>query len=211
MRGETLPRVDDFYNAIALAREILPSRDPQQLSHDAGAQLIQSLQGDKLRINFFNREVDISYPEGIVEYREGSDKLSPQEQGLILHYLLGVRCIPLSDSLITFREIPSGEFYYQAFTKRAQIPLVDTFGEDTEGFLRAGKLLGGQEAGVGDVSLTIVPLPKIPITFVLWRGDDEFPPEGTILFDPSIEHFLAGEDIAFLAANVVYKLMAKRK
>jgi hypothetical protein len=46
----------------------------------------------------------------------------------------------------------------------------------------------------------------IPVVLVLWQGDEEFPPDGNILFDRSISKILPAEDIAWLAGMVVYPL-----
>jgi hypothetical protein len=48
-------------------------------------------------------------------------------------------------------------------------------------------------------------LPRVPITFILWEGDDEFPPSIKILFDPSITGYLPLEDI-----SVISKLASTR-
>ncbi|MDO9586231.1 MAG: DUF3786 domain-containing protein [Syntrophales bacterium] len=203
-----MPRTDDFLNAINLAREKLLFRDPDEICRNAAAELL--LQNDKKRIVFpyFLRKVEVAYPGGIVAFSEGENNLPLQEQGLILHYLLGACDMPLTGELITFRELPSGEFYYEPFLKRAQVPLVKTFGLNHELFRRAGEKLGGKGAALGDISMTFRPFPQIPVTLLLWRGDEEFPPDGNILFDASIKNILHVEDIAFLAGTVVYKLMA---
>jgi len=41
----------------------------------------------------------------------------------------------------------------------------------------------------------------------LWKGDEEFPPEGNVYFDASISSYLPTEDIAYLAGAVVYKVI----
>ena len=204
-----MPRVDDFLNALKLAREILPEREPATLCRNAGADLRFLPEGGMVIIlPFFLRRVEITYPGGVITYEGGADAPSLQEQGLFLHYLLGACDIPPTRDLITFRETPGGEFYYQPFVNRALIPLVNSFASNPALFLKAGLNAGGKEAGLGDASLTLRPLPKTPVTLVLWQGDEEFPPTGNILFDANIKRFLAGEDIAFLAGTVVYKLMA---
>lgn len=204
-----MPRVDDFVHALKLAREMLPGRDPAALCRNAGASLRSLPEGKVIALPFFLRQVEITCPGGLITYEGGADAPSLQEQGLILHYLLGACDIPPKGELITFRETPTGEFYYRPFVNRAQIPLVNTFGAAPDLFLKAGLKAGGTAAGVGDASLTFHPLPKVPVTLVLWQGDDEFPPTGNILFDGHIKHFLDGEDIAFLAGIVVYRLMAQ--
>lgn len=203
-----MPRVDDFLHALILAREKLHYLDPEGLCRNAGPECLFISEEKKIILPFLGRKVEVTYPEGTVGYCEDKDSLSLQEQGLILHYLLGVRDIPCTGELITFREIPSGEFYYQPFLKRVQAPLIMNFGSDQELLRRTGAKLGGKDVNLGDVSMCFLPLPKIPITLILWKGDEEFPPTGTVLFDSSIKSFFPAEDIAFLAGSLVYKLMA---
>ena len=45
------------------------------------------------------------------------------------------------------------------------------------------------------------------MTIVIWGGDDELPPEGSILFDESIASYLPSEDIAVLSGMMVYRLI----
>ena len=202
-----MPRIDDYHTALNIAREALRVKNPEEVCRNAGARWDTG----KMIFPFLNREVEITYPRGEVVYQREEGSPSLQEQILILHYLLHVQDTFLTGKLITFREIPGGEFYYQAFLKRAQIPLLNSFGQEPERLLTVGQRLGGKRANLGDVSLTLRPFPKIPLTLVLWRGDEEFPPEGSILFDSTIGLFLSGEDIAFLSGDVVYKLLALGK
>ena len=203
-----MPRVDDFLNALTLAREKLPSLNLEELRRNAGAEYWSLSEEKRIIFPFLGRKVAVTFPEGKVGYFEGKDTLYLQEQGLIMHYLLGVKDIPCTGKLITFREIPSGEFYYQPFLKRVQAPLLTNFGSDQELLRRTGAKLGGKDATLGDVSMCFCPLPKITITLILWKGDAEFPPDGTVLFDSSIKSFLPAEDIVFLAGSLVYKLIA---
>ncbi len=206
-----MARIDDFINALNLARKELQARDPEEICRNAAAEYVGDGKANKIMFPYFLNKVEVAYPGGVAAYSEGANNLSVQEQGLILHYLSGACDMPVTGKLITFREIPSGEFYYEPFLKRAQVPLVKTFGLNHELFHSAGERLGGNRAEIGDASMTFRPFPKIPITLLLWKGDEEFPPDGNILFDSSIKDILPGEDIAFLAGTVVYKLIALSK
>jgi hypothetical protein len=44
---------------------------------------------------------------------------------------------------------------------------------------------------------------------VIWKGDEEFSSDGTILFDSSIKNILSAEDIVELTSMIVYPLIAK--
>ena len=57
------------------------------------------------------------------------------------------------------------------------------------------------------MAVTIDAFKQVPITFVLWQGDDEFPPEGGILFDANVSDYLSIEDINVLCEAVAWKLV----
>jgi hypothetical protein len=48
----------------------------------------------------------------------------------------------------------------------------------------------------------------LPVTYVIWRGDDELPPAGAILFDGNASGWLPAEDLTVLASIGAYKLVA---
>jgi hypothetical protein len=50
----------------------------------------------------------------------------------------------------------------------------------------------GERLARGDLAFVVSPLPRLPITLTLWRGDEEVPDGGTLLFDRSAVHYLPG-------------------
>lgn len=202
-----MPRVDDFKNTLEIAREAFKEKDPKMIALNSGAVYQVEAKGSFLELPFLNRKITITWPEGEVIAPEGTKELSLQEQGLILHYLIQATGAPLTNTWITFREIPSGEFYYSAFTKRAKDPLVQTFGPNPGLLTELGTGMGGIRREEGDASLCFQVFPKIPVCLILWAGDDEFPPDGNLLFDSSISQYLSAEDIAVLSGTVVYPLI----
>jgi hypothetical protein len=202
-----MPRIDDYKNTLELARETFRKKDPGHLAVNSGAEYRPNPMGGVMELPFLNRSIAITWPEGEITTPEGTQALSLQEQGLIMHYLIGASGAPLTGTWITFREIPSGEFYYSAFVKRAKEPLVKTFGHQAELLLALGEKMGGIRGEAGDASVFFQALPRIPMGLILWAGDDEFPPEGNLLFDASISQYLSAEDIAVLSGMVVYPLI----
>ena len=45
------------------------------------------------------------------------------------------------------------------------------------------------------------------MTIEVWAGDDELPPEGSILFGESVVSYLPSEDIAVLSEIMIYHLI----
>jgi hypothetical protein len=60
---------------------------------------------------------------------------------------------------------------------------------------------------IGDFSVKLNAMPLVPVALILWKGDEDFPAEGNILFDRNISMILSSEDIAWLAGMVVYPLV----
>jgi hypothetical protein len=90
--------------------------------------------------------------------------------------------------------------------------MVTGFGEKPELLLKvATEMYGAVPFTQGDVSVVVTALPLVPVALILWKGDEEFPAEGNILFDRSIIGILSAEDIAWLSGMVVYPMLGKAK
>jgi hypothetical protein len=204
-----LARIDDYREAFRLASKELAKVNPHRICSLSGAVCVEDANGQPaISISFINQDHLIQLePEMEVVLQGNGEPIPIAEKVLILHYLLTARGDSLKRNFITFRQVPEGPFYYSAFLKRARDPLVRSFGADPQRLLACGPQLGAVPDELGDVSITLKGLPHIPVTVVLWRGDDELPPEGNILFDESIVSYLPTEDIAVLSGMIVYRLI----
>ncbi len=63
----------------------------------------------------------------------------------------------------------------------------------------------GQKLAQGDLAFEVWPLPRLPVTLTLWRGEEEVPDGGTLHFDRSATHYLPGL-LAELAWLTVWRL-----
>ena len=201
-----MPRIDDYKNAKKLAIEKLATGSFNSILRRTGFETAVS---DRFRVSFLNRVYHIGFPEFDFEDEVESEAEIPiQEQILILHYMQSPVPSLATDSWVSYREIPGASFYYSAFVKRAIDPLKKVFGQNVDGLLRAGEILGGKTIDTGDVGYEFRLFPNIPVRLILWAGDEEFPAEANIVFDENIKEILSPEDIAWLAGMVVYRLIA---
>lgn len=204
-----MARIDDYRASLDLARGELKIRNPVHVCRVSGA-LFMEKQGEppSIRLPFLNRVVSISWPD--LMFSSGTDTELPIKQEiLILHYLNGSKGENPTGEWIAYQDIPSAKFYLDAFSRRVKYPLVSTFGEQPARLAVAAKeRYGATTSSHGDVSVIIQALPKIPVMMVIWKGDEEFPPDGTILFDSSIKDILSADDIAELSSVIVYPLFA---
>ncbi len=203
-----MPRVDDYAAALALAADQLKSKDPRRTAQDAGA----TFDGRALRLAFLGQEHAVTLEPFAVRALAAPDKEVPlTDQVLLVHYLAQANGRGLQNKWIAFREIPGADAYHPVFYKRAAAPLLAAFGHKPELLAEVAADLPCKPGDTGDASIIVQALPHVPLMMVLWRGDEEFPPEAAILFDGSLPGYLTAEDAAWLAGRVVYPLAAKAR
>lgn len=157
-------------------------------------------------VPFLGKEYQVSYPDGKIVLCNGGDEVPLAFQVVLLHYLAKCSARMPEGSKVAFGELPSGSIYILPFNNRSIKPLVATFGANPQKIVEAGLNMGGWRENMGDAAVTVPVLPKIPITFVLWEGDDEFQPSGNILFDASAPSHLHTEDYALLPGLAIWEM-----
>ncbi|OGO30964.1 MAG: hypothetical protein A2Z29_01060 [Chloroflexi bacterium RBG_16_56_11] len=192
--------------AHRLAREKLAAiADIESQCRKSGARYLPAEKS--VVLEHLNRSYQISFPQGEVML-VGSDEAVPaRDKILVLHYFINARGTPLSGRMITYKELQEGINYYPTFFKRAISPVVDNFRDKPEMLPEVAKKLGGEKADFGDIATTIYAFPRVPVTFVLWLGDGEFPPDGNIMFDSTITDYLPTEDITILCEIIAWRLV----
>lgn len=113
--------------------------------------------------------------------------------------------------MIPYEDILGLRHYFPVYEKRVLKPLQAAFGNDRYAFLEAGLSLGAIQQEYGDASFTLQALPRIPITFILWEGDTEFPPSVRTLFDPTISGYLPLEDIVVISKLAVTRIIKEAR
>jgi hypothetical protein len=205
-RHSSLPNIREqaYELAYKLACEQLARMDVEELCHKTGAQPMGS---SKIIVEYLNRRYLVTFPDGEISLCDDDKKVPLKDRILILHYLTSAQGTPLTNKLITFKQLPGCASYFPVFSQLTIMPLLNHFGKEPELLINAAAKLGGHKAGYGDVSVTINAFPRVPVTIALWRGDDEFPPRGSIIFDSNISDYLSAEDIRDLCATIVWKLI----
>jgi len=204
-----MARIDDYNQAVELAINELKDKDPKLIAATSGADFKTDVDGQTvLDLNFLNRKVIVTGPDFRFSFKDSQDEIPIQQQILLLHYLNGAKGNQTTGDWIAYQEVPDGRFYLDAFLRRAKNPMVQVFGNRPEDLVSlTKKVYGAIPFEHGDLSVVVQALPWISVALILWRGDDEFPPEGNLLFDRSISRVLSAEDIAWLAGMIIYPIM----
>ena len=165
-------------------------------------------QGFSANIPFFDEVITLEVP-GFTFRSSKTTNVNLVTKIMLLHHILaasGEALKPVTERT-TYEDIPGCRHYQPVFEKRALKPLQTAFGHDRRLFLEAGLAMGGAEEEFGDASFTVRAFPMVPITIILWEGDDEFPPSLRMLFDPSVPGYLPLEDIVVLSKLVGTRLI----
>lgn len=104
-----------------------------------------------------------------------------------LCYLINAKDIPLSGKLVKPAGLKGGEIFFGGSHVLPLDKIAERYGNDRTGFIEKGKNLNGNIMNYGDASVELLPLPRIPVTLILWLSDDEFPARADLLFDSTCE------------------------
>ena len=204
-----LKKQKNYRQTFDLARQQLKGLDLRERAEKAGAHFEKGPHGKEGRIslNLFNAGYFVDFPDVLITSAE-KKVVSLVAKIVLLHYLIKADGRPLSHQLIPYKEIPGGMLYAGVFARRAVEPLIPVFGQSPEAFLDAGFRLGGRKGEYGDVSFVLSALPRIPMTYIVWKGDEEFPATIQLLFDKSVEGYLSLEDIVVVSEMATSRLIA---
>jgi len=205
-----MPTTEDFEIALAIACKDFGKRDPSLQAEKAGVawKPASGGEGGRAEVPFLGTPYLIRGPDGGVSYKEDPGKEPALwEKILVLHYFNTSDGTPMAEDHISFKEVREAMLYLPNFEKRAVAPLLGRFGANPEQILEPAQRLGGQKEDLGDFSVTIPVLPRVPITLVFWKKDEEFEARLTILFDRTVVRYLPTEDIVLSTQMMAYRLI----
>jgi hypothetical protein len=209
--GLELPEQENLVQSIEIAKEKLASLDAVTQAERAGC----TIDGTMACLQLVGRPVRVHLggdEAGLVVDGETRRPIGEKEQGLVLHYLVhGAGVVLPQGELIDFIQIPDAAFYGEPFRKRAEIPLERAFGDRAEDLIEAARPLGGKPVAIGDAAVEVQALPLVPVTLVMYEGDEEFPPKAKVLFRENVTSLLPTEDVAALSGMVIYPMVGMWK
>jgi hypothetical protein len=108
---------------------------------------------------------------------------------------------------IPFREVRGAAPFDPAFKKQILVPFARAFEGKKELLIAAGESLGFQRLGLSDAGFEAKAFECMPIRFLFWDGDDEFPAQANILFDENITEFTHEETVVTIASDGIRRFL----
>ncbi|MCX5873204.1 MAG: DUF3786 domain-containing protein [Deltaproteobacteria bacterium] len=128
--------------------------------------------------------------------------LTEQFQILLIRYLVADNGGPVTGKEISEKDLQGGVTFFQGPHALYVEPIVKLYGAAPDEFEKRARELGAIPSTYGDKGMKFFPFPEIPVTYVLWTQDNEFPASVTIMFDKSIGRWFS-LDMIFMVVLIV--------
>jgi len=167
------------------------------------------LPGNCLALRFLDAEVQVDIPGHRLLRVQGDERI-PLDDPLLelatLVYLNRVDIVlPIDRDIVGLQDLKESHFFVGPHELRTAI-VRERYGKDPKAFQQAVTALDGRLEDMADAAGRLLPFPRMPLYFLIWFADDEFPADLRVLFDRSIERFLPADAIWALVNRVATAL-----
>ena len=164
-------------------------------------------EGDYLTLYHFGRKFGVHKETGTVKAMEDDGPVSVGSRMNIYNLFWYSKAdARFQDRWVPFRDVKDAGPFAPAFEKHVLLPFARTFTGKTEQLLEAAKKLGADMVKQGDAGFILRCFDCIPIQYLFWDADEEFPAQGNILFDYSVTDRIHVESTVSLATDGVIRL-----
>jgi hypothetical protein len=187
--------------------EDLRSRSLEEILHRPGVEA--SADNKAYEVQFLNSVYRVDpVREQITEVKPNpKHDLTEEFQILLIRYLIAKNPGPPDGKEVSEKDFPGGVTFFQGPHTLHTAPITELYGNDPEGFEVRCRELGAVPVPHGDRAMRFLPFPTIPVTYVLWRADEEFPASVSVLFDSSIGRWFKLDMIFTLVLVTTERIM----
>lgn len=200
--GSSLTVPDEYWEALQHAdREDLAQRTLARPEVESSVIVLDFLD-DELRVDpqqklIFRKDASCGSASSLSSASSSSFRV-PVEGFLIrlltTIYLIQAQAVPVSNDWIGVQQLRDAHFFQGPHEPNLS-PVLARFGHDPDGFRKRCLQLGGVSLPMADAAFRLRPFPRIPVVYLLWKGDEEFEPRLSVLFDRSIERHFAADAV----------------
>ena len=164
-------------------------------------------------IDFLGRTYRITWPDFDISCADDRPDYSPlmetgQAKILMIRFLLEGIFVQGTGKFLAYREVPWGEVYYRQFNGRCMQRLAFSYGNKPDEFRQKMEKLGAHSIEAGEIGYEIDIFQGYSVRFLLWAGDEDFPPSSQILFSDNFAAAFHAEDLV-VSAEVVISALKK--
>ncbi len=141
--------------------------------------------------------------------------INPWVMAPFLAYIIKGKGLEPTGNWISFREIKGGRERYGLFQKRCEDGMREVADNYQDLFADMVEIFQGREVEqqfASDVSVVLLPLPKVPIMICYWRPEDGLQSSLNIFFDETLDDNIGNDGIYSLCAGLttMFEKLAER-
>ncbi len=210
-RREHPPALDHNKRPINVPHEFWEKLKLRDFNELMNLTLAQTESEGVLRFHSLNEDVLIDTEDECLKMRGTGRKWVRTEDPLLelvtLLYFKGVKSFhPLGRDLVSTKDLKESH-YFRGHHQLNLGPLLERYSDDMAGFNEAAEFLEGTALEMGDSAYMLLPFPRVPLYYLYWKGDEEFEPEISVLFDRSVEDHFSASGIWALVSLVSRALL----
>ena len=137
------------------------------------------------------------------------EEIHPFFSLMVLVYLTDAKDVKLIHTWVSEKDLMGVSAFFRGLHHLPVEELEALYGRDPDAFLKAGKGFGGSEILYGDKGFALAVFPRVPLAYVLWKEDEEFPPRVNVLFDSTIQSHLPLDIIWCMVSETTRRLLIK--
>jgi hypothetical protein len=188
-------------NPFAEPMEVLRASNPGEVAARAGASWDGAADGrGRLSLPVLGGEVLVQFPD--IEIEAPGALAGFTLKLLSLLYLANSDGKPPSGEWTAYRDLSGARFYEPVLRRSVEDPVAARFASDVGGFIAACEAAGGVPMEYGDAACSFSLFPHVPVAFLLWRADEEFPERAQVLFDVNSTHHLTAFELRMGAQEI---------
>lgn len=148
-------------------------------------------EGGRIILRHYHRKFGVGVSDGEIEALEDGEPVSCYEKMNIYALLradsAGAR---LRDEWVPFEKLRGAAPFGRSFQANIVQPFARMFQNRLPSLARACEELGGKKLPWSDAGYELDAFACVPVRFLFWEGDDEFPAQGNLLFDAGAADFI---------------------
>jgi hypothetical protein len=197
---------------VTVAPEYWDQLQSKDINSICNVTLFTPLSPGRVLFRFLREDIMVDIDSRCLKRKGGSDwekSDDPLLELVTVLYLVNVKAIhPIGTDIVGTKDLKEGHFFQGPHALKID-PLIKRYGRDLIGFKTAAEYLQGTAREMADAAYMLLPFPRVPLYYLLWKGDDEFEPRMTVLFDRSIEKVFAADAIWALVNRVSTALLER--
>ena len=196
----------------AKAWDSLAELRPQDVCFNAGVSFDPSSQS--YTINCFDIDFRVSLDSRTIESSDVRsalflDRYKDFFRLSVLWYLTSAKNVRATNRLVRPLDVKGGQRFFSGTHVLPLDRIEERFGRDKPAFIERGLRFGAEIVSCGDAAIRLYPLPRVPVTVILWLEDEEYPARATLFFDSTVDFQLSLSDIVWSVAMLASLVMGE--